>query len=77
MIVIILVALILLAYFGLNLKSIVSGEIFQDNWNFLKSLTLDIWSKYLKGPVMYVWETIFIPYVWNPIIDNITKRAGQ
>jgi hypothetical protein len=74
MIVLIVIALILLAYFGLNLREITSSQIFTDNWEFLKNLCLNIWSNYLKIPFTFIWSKVFIPFVWNPIVDNIFNR---
>ena len=46
-ILIIIVVLLILAYFGLNLRSIVSSPTFQDNWNFLWNGIVNIWNMYL------------------------------
>ncbi|MFA6554048.1 MAG: hypothetical protein WCS89_00920 [Candidatus Paceibacterota bacterium] len=75
MILLILAILILLAYFGFNIRSIVSSPTFVDNWAFLKSFVIGIWDHYLSGPVMYVWNTFFIPFVWNPIMNNLSKQG--
>lgn len=76
-IVLIVVGLLILAYFGFNLREIVSSDTFIDNWSFIRSIAGDIWANYLKLPLAYVWNNLFLPYVWNPIIENIANRAGQ
>ncbi|MFA6602076.1 MAG: hypothetical protein WCT02_04435 [Candidatus Paceibacterota bacterium] len=76
-IVLIVVLLLILAYFGFNLRAIVSSQTFQDNWNFLKDLTVNVWSNYLSGPVGYFWNQIFLPYIWSPIIDNLSKGSQK
>jgi len=72
MVILIIIILILLAYFGFNLRTIVSSQTFVDNWSFLKSIILGIWS-YISGPISYIWNTWFIPYVWEPIMNNASK----
>jgi hypothetical protein len=74
MIVLIIAGLILLAYLGLNLRSIVESQTFVDNWEFIKGLAVTIWNNYLSTPIMYLWSKVFIPYLWEPIINNIAKR---
>jgi hypothetical protein len=72
MIVLILAVLILLAVLGFNLRSIVNSPTFVDNWDYLKSGIVIVWNNYLSGPIMYVWNSLFIPYIWNPIVNNLS-----
>ena len=74
-IVLILIALLILAYFGFNLRSIVNSATFQDNWNFLWNGIVHIWDTYLKAPATYLWD-IFINYIWNPAIHNLQNGHG-
>jgi hypothetical protein len=72
MIIFILIALLLLAYFGFNLRSIVGSPTFHDNWNFLKGLIVDLWNNILKAPLTYLWN-IFVPLIWNPALHNLEQ----
>ena len=72
MLVIIFIALLLLAYFGLNLRSIVASQTFQDNWNFLTNLISNIWDNYLKGAVNFIWN-----YILAPLISNTAKHVDE
>ncbi len=74
MLVLILVLLVIFAYLGLNIRSIIASETFRDNWSFLRDLSVNIWSDYLKGPLGYLWSSILVPYVWEPIIDNLRSE---
>ncbi len=58
-IVVILVALLLLSYFGFNLRSIVGSEMFQENWTFVKELCLNIWENQMKPGLFFLYEAIF------------------
>lgn len=67
MIVIILVILLVLAYFGFNIRSIVGSSTFQDNWAFLKNLLETLWDKVLKVPFEYVWNNVILPLIGKAI----------
>jgi len=69
-IVLIIIALLILAYFGLNLRSIVNSPTFQDNWALIRDAAVSLWNNYLKAPVVYAWN-FFITYVWDPAIRNL------
>lgn len=73
-VVLVIAGLILLAYLGLNLRSIVESQTFMDNWSYIKDLIITIWSNYLKVPVTYLYSEIFIPYIWRPAIDLIKSN---
>ena len=55
------IVLILLAYFGLNLRGIVASETFQDNWQFVSGLAVDIWTKYLSVVAKFFWDRVITP----------------
>ena len=63
MLIILFVVLLLLAYFGLNLRSIVGSQTFQDNWNFLTTTAVHIWNNVLKGPLTFIWDFILAPLI--------------
>lgn len=74
MLVLIFAGLLLLAYLGLNLRSIVGSDTFVENWKFVKESVGLIWNNYLKVPFIFIWSKVFIPFVWEPIVDNISNR---
>lgn len=63
MIIILFVVLIILAYFGLNLRSIIASQTFQDNWGYLTGLATTIWDNYLHGFVTWIWNSILAPLI--------------
>jgi len=73
-ILIVAIVLLILAYFGLNLRSIVNSPTFQDNWSFLWNGTVHIWDAYLKAPATYAWN-FFVTYVWDPVFARL--QSGQ
>lgn len=75
MIVIIVIALLLIAYFGFNLRSIVDSPTFQDNWHFIKDTVLYVWNTFLKGPAVYLWN-LYVTLIWEPAIQNLEKMKN-
>jgi hypothetical protein len=77
-ILIIVIALLILAYFGLNLRSIVNSPTFQDNWALIRDFVVMIWNNYLRRPALYLWNEIFIKLIWSAALENLHRMAtGQ
>jgi len=61
-IIVIVIALIVLGYFGFNIRDIISGPTVQANLNTAWDFVSMIWTQYLSGPVIYVagvlWKII-------------------
>ncbi len=70
-IVIIVVALLVLSYFGFNLRSLADSPTTQDNFSYAASTTVNVWSKYLAKPATYVWNEIFLNLIWNPALEQL------
>jgi ABC-type phosphate/phosphonate transport system permease subunit len=62
-IIFIVIILIVLAYFGLNLRGIVASQTFQDNWNFVSGLAITIWDKYLSVVLAFIWNHLISPVI--------------
>lgn len=74
----IIIILLVLSYFGFNIRAIVNSPAGQENFTYAQELMIDAWNGYLKKPVTYLWKDIFIELIWNPAIDNLKKiRDGQ
>lgn len=76
LIILIVGLLILFAYLGLNLRSIVNSPTFIDNWAFIKSTSTTIWTSYLKAPASYIFNKVFLPYIWEPGVKYITNKIS-
>ncbi len=72
-IILIVIALLILSYFGLNLRDIVNSPAGRDNFSYTQEVMINVWDNYLKRPVMYLWNDIFLELIWYPAIDNLTK----
>jgi hypothetical protein len=53
--------LVLLAYFGFNLRGIVASQTFQDNWSFIKEISINIWANYLSIAFHFIWDNLLMP----------------
>jgi hypothetical protein len=56
-IIIIIVAIAILSYYGINLKDI---------WDFI----VKIWDNFLVGPATYLWD-LWVQYVWTPFMNSV------
>ena len=59
-IIIALIAIIVLSFFGYDLKVIIDSPLTQKNLNYTKSGVEYVWDGYLKGPLTYLYKNIFI-----------------
>ncbi len=76
MIVIIIIALLVLSYFGINLRSLINAPTTQDNFTYVATSTTSVWNQYLKKPATYLWNDVFLDLIWAPAIDNLTKMKN-
>lgn len=77
-VVFIIIVLLILSYFGLNIRTIVNSPAGQENFTYVQEVMINVWNNYLKGPATYLWKDIFLNLIWNPAIENLTKiKDGQ
>ncbi|MCL5782142.1 MAG: hypothetical protein M1459_02170 [Patescibacteria group bacterium] len=73
---IIVAILIILGYFGFNLRTIVASPTVHDNLVYVWELIKTGWNDYLKAPFNYLWNNFWMPYIWNPFIDTLIRMQG-
>lgn len=56
MIIIIVIAIVVLSYYGFDLKSIFTSDQVQDNLAYVWDIVVKIWD-------------LFIAYIWNPLLN--------
>ncbi len=72
------IAVFVLSYFKISIKSIVESPEAQDNLGYVSGGTKSIWDEYLKAPAEYLWKDVFIDIFWQGFISNMKKlRDGQ
>ncbi len=74
-IVLVIAGLLLMAYLGFNLRSIVESKTFTDNLEFIKNLAITIWENYLRDVSIYVYEKIILPFIWEPLVSLISSKS--
>lgn len=72
LIIIIIIGIIVLSYFGFNLQDIIESPQTQGNIGYVWGGVVYVWNTYLAGPVLWFWNDIFIDLLWSSFIDNIT-----
>ncbi|MFA6445994.1 MAG: hypothetical protein WCW14_01960 [Candidatus Paceibacterota bacterium] len=77
-IILIIVAILVLSYFGFNIQSIVESPTTQTNLAYVKSLVVGLWNNVLKTPVMYLYNEIWLKYLWFEFIRLMDSvKANQ
>ncbi len=77
MIILVVVVILVLSYFGYNLRSIVNSPNTQDNFSYVGGSVVDIWNNFLKTPATYLYG-VFVDLIWKPAITNLTAmKNGQ
>lgn len=68
-----LIIILALSYFGYDLQSIVESPAAQKNLDYTWGGIAYVWNTYLAGPVKYFWNNIFINLLWNSFLHNLGK----
>ncbi len=76
-IIILVVALLILSYYGFSLRTLVNNPTTQDNFGYVATTSVSVWDTYLKQPATYLYQDVFINLIWTPAIDNLTKMKNS
>ena len=72
-IIVIVIALIILGYFGFNIGDIINGPTVQANlhgaWDFISK----IWNDYLSVPFVFVWDKIVVGILWKLVQSGLSS----
>jgi len=72
------IIILILSYFKISIKSVVESPEAQDNLHYVGGNTRNLWNDYLKEPVSYFWNDIFIGIFWESFINNMERiRDGK
>ena len=69
--IIIIILVLILSYFGFDLKGLIEKEQTQENFKAVFAFFGKLWNDYLKRPVVYVWDEIIIGFVWEDILKPL------
>ena len=73
LLILILIALIVLGYYGISIRNAVQNPTTEDNISYVWNGTVYVWDAYLKAPAGYLWN-IFINDIWTPAISNLETQ---
>lgn len=73
MIIIIIIAIAILSYYGVDIKQFFTSPQAQNNFGYVWGFIKDTWTNYLAIPATKLWGMI-VQYVWNPLVDIIFKK---
>jgi len=77
LLILILIALIVLGYYGISVRNAVQNPTTQDNISYIWTGTVAVWNDYLKAPATFLWN-IFVNDIWTPAINNLENiKNGQ
>ncbi len=77
LLILILIALIVLGYYGISVRQAVQNPTTQDNISYIWTGAVNIWDTYLRAPAEYLWN-IFVTDIWTPALNNLENiKNGQ
>lgn len=72
------ILILVLSYFNISLKAVVENPNTQNNINYVGGTGKSLWNDYLKKPVSYLWNDVFVKIFWASFISNMERiRDGQ
>jgi hypothetical protein len=73
-----LVVILVIGYFNISVKKVVESPGAQDNLHYVGDSTKSAWDKFLKEPVHYLWQDVWINIFWKGFISNMERiRDGK
>ena len=77
-IILVAIAMLVLSYFGVSIKSIVESPTGQENINYVGGGAKSFWTTYLAEPASYIWNDVIVNIFWKSFISNMERiRDGQ
>lgn len=71
-----LILIIVLSFFGYDLRAIVEAPLTQSNLHYAWSGVVIGWD-YVKGPITYLYNNVFIGILWQAFLHNLARiNAG-
>lgn len=75
-IIIILIALIVLGYYGFDIQKAIDAPATQSNLTYVQQVVSIVWHDYLQAPATYLWN-IFVQYIWTPALNSLIQHSVQ
>lgn len=72
-IILLIIAIAVLSYFGVSVRSVVESDAFQENFSYVWDSGKYLWDNHLAGPARYLWYNIFMELIWDSFIENMER----
>ena len=76
LVIIIIIALIVLGYYGIDVKKAIQAPTTKSNLSYAEQIVSNVWHNYLEKPAKYLWK-VFIDIVWKPAVRNLIKIGNN
>ena len=83
-IIIFIILILVLSYFGVNIQSVVNSPAGQNNISYVWNGVVYVWDAYLSAPFNYIWNTIgstlwkaFVQGIQNIKVNQSLPSAGS
>ena len=73
MIIIIIVAILILSWFGVDIKEFFTSDQVQRNLGYVWGFITDTWHNYLAAPALKLWG-IWVSYIWDPFMEMLKLK---
>jgi len=72
------ILILVLSYFNIRIKTVVESPAGQENLDYVGGTTRNLWEEYLKEPLSYLWNDVWINIFWKSFIYNMERiRDGK
>lgn len=76
MIIILIIIILALSYFGFDIKKFMESPTTQKNLGYVWGLAKVVWDKYLEKPLAYLWKNVFVNLLWESFTFNMERIKG-
>jgi len=67
------IIILVLSYFNISIKAIVESPTGQENVNYVRGGTRNLWTTYLAEPATYLWNDVVVDIFWEGFIENMKR----
>jgi hypothetical protein len=62
-IILVVIFLLVISYFGLNLREVINDPLTQNNFSYVWGEVVHIWTTYLSKPIGWLWREVIVKYI--------------
>lgn len=73
LIIIIIIAILVLSWFGVDIKEFITSDQVQKNLSYVWGFITDTWTNYLAAPAQKLWA-VWVQYIWDPFMEILKLK---